>query len=276
MLADHKPYSSFGNGDLFLWCRPLMGVVFLLVVLVVAGFVGYHVGAIDAHKATGSLWVSGMTRPMPPGMARLRAPLRSHAVTASPAGAVSVSRRTAAWMPVAVAGALSLPKPAKADGATGELLHYEDRDCALDYPASWKPAVTEIAGRRKLLSFAGEGNPNENINIVFSPVSADFTQIGAFGTLEGAGAFFVPSGPGLTSNLLDSKLWNSGEGYLYEYTLKDRTRFVHFRTGLALIPGRTLVTITTQCNEEDWARLESVYAAVLKSFQLTGGYGYGV
>jgi hypothetical protein len=179
-------------------------------------------------------------------------------------------------MPVAVVGALSLPKPAKADSAAGELSHYEDRDCALDYPASWTPAVTEIAGRRKLLSFAGEGNPNENINIVFSPVAADFTQIGAFGTLEGAGAFFVPSGPGLTSDLLASKMWNGGEGYLYEYTLKDRTRFVHFRTGLALIPGRTLVTITAQCNEEDWARLEPVYAAVLKSFQLTGGYGYGV
>ena len=190
------------------------------------------------------------------------------------------------WLPIAVAGAAQLPTP-PAYAAETQLTPFQDRDVNMMYPEGWEAKEVEAAGRRKLLTFVSGRSPNENVNILFTPIRADFNRMGSFGSLEMAAGFFVPSGTGMLSTLLSSKTinWGDGEGYLYEYRIqqeieegmaltRDLKRDVHFLTLLTLVPGKSLVTLTLQTDEANWEALGPVYQEMLSSFRLTGGSGY--
>eukprot|EP00667_Euglena_gracilis_P013926 EG_transcript_14397 len=153
-------------------------------------------------------------QPRPPLQIPTRLNVGVHQAVAE--SALGLPRRHALLVPTAAAWVAALGSPASA-AATEEVTHFEDYTFSLDYPSSWQQSETELPGRRRAVFFTRGKNENENINVVFTQVSGDYTKIGAFGTLEDASVFFTPNSDRVKSKLLGGQVWQAGEGYLFEY-----------------------------------------------------------
>lgn len=144
----------------------------------------------------------------------------------------------------------------------------------IDYPSDWEDKtalLTTDSGyvdTRMLVAFVDPKNADVSASLVFSPVPADFARLTSFGNKENLRTLLMPKGTAdfpITYQVLDEKV--KGEVYQAEYIISAQdvpTR--HVISAFALRPAESVVGLTVQAKEEDYAQYKDKLAVVLPSF----------
>lgn len=72
----------------------------------------------------------------------------------------------------------------------------------------------------------------------------------------------------LEGTLISSVLDTSKNAYIVEYTVTSRGVKRHLLTVFSLQPGRFLLTLTGQAQEENWPAVESLMRSVVDSYKI--------
>ncbi|GAQ88443.1 PsbP domain-containing protein 3 [Klebsormidium nitens] len=206
-----------------------------------------------------------------------------HDAETSVSRSVPPSRREVlqALASLAVAGATgACCQPAAAgEGGSTQFLPYMDSDgkFGLSIPADWAQGEGKASSQRRVVAFFKEGDTDTNVNVVITPLSADYTKMGSFGTAEAFGETLVngldrswakPKGP--EAKLLDAKTKNGR--YFVEYTFQAPGQMKrHLMSSIGMGFDGTynrLYTVTAQAREEEFAQYAGVLNKVLSSFEL--------
>ena len=109
-------------------------------------------------------------------------------------------------------------------------------------------------------------NTETNAFVLFTPVQPDYSGLGSFGTIESVARTVIPDGPGIESNLLDSKTVKGN--YFYDYTIKasEEQPVRHLLTIFAVVPSQTLVTFSAQTTEANYADKKALLQKTVDSF----------
>lgn len=159
--------------------------------------------------------------------------------------------------------------------ALGALGEYTDTDYSVLIPQGFVPAEGQKDGLQ-IKSFLDPADPDRNVSIVTSNISAEYTGLGSFGTADRWGEEIVnkmdnswqfarqrakpnweePEGF-VEAELLDAA--DTGSGYFTEYTVRkhgESGRYVATTSILRMKDGMNrLFTVTAQCRTPDQGRL---------------------
>ena len=104
--------------------------------------------------------------------------------------------------------------------------------------------------------------------MLFTPVAADYRGLGSFGTIDLVARTVIPEGPGIESNLLDSKQVKGN--YFFDYTIKAAADAPvrHLLTIFAVVPGQMLVTYSAQTTEANYAKEKALLMKAIDSFSI--------
>ena len=146
----------------------------------------------------------------------------------------------------------------------------------IDYPADWEDKTALLSSdsgyvdSRTLVAFVDPKNADVSASLVFSPVPADFARLTSFGGKDNLRSYIMPKGTEdfpITYEVLDEKI--KGEMYIAEYIISAKdvpTR--HVISAFALRPAESVVGLTVQAKEEDYAQYKEKLAVVLPSFDV--------
>eukprot|EP00475_Leptophrys_vorax_P019220 TRINITY_DN26249_c0_g1_i1.p1 TRINITY_DN26249_c0_g1~~TRINITY_DN26249_c0_g1_i1.p1 ORF type:complete len:249 (-),score=19.48 TRINITY_DN26249_c0_g1_i1:183-929(-) len=180
---------------------------------------------------------------------------------------------------LAVPLATSLAGVATAAEGTADYVPYanDQEKYQLLVPSGWAQSEGS-SGTRKVMAFHPEDRLDANVSILITLLSADFTSLGSFGTVDAFAESLVNSldrswqkKPGQKAVLLAAKA--ADDKYYVEYTVQkpDEAR-VHLFSVVAT--GRNgwynnLYTVTAQYPDDEAAAFKPTIDKVVKSFRLT-------
>mmetsp|Transcript_21448 Transcript_21448/g.36661 ORF Transcript_21448/g.36661 Transcript_21448/m.36661 type:complete len:225 (+) Transcript_21448:56-730(+) len=203
---------------------------------------------------------------------------------ATPCWALSrpVSRRTAGRLTAAAAA--SWAAQAVPVQATPSLLlkPYADNGVTFGIPDGWVPSVNELSDGRRLVAAVDPNDSDANVFIAFTPVAADYTSLGSFGTREYVGGTIIPecskskcslaNGDSIEGQMLEQATVRGN--YVYDYTIESAQGDKrHLRSLFSIAASssarttQTLVTLTAQCLEPRYVELAPTFNAVIDSFK---------
>ncbi|CAI5461586.1 unnamed protein product [Closterium sp. Yama58-4] len=194
------------------------------------------------------------------GPVRLRAESKSPNVDARPG---VLNRRDLLAGSLAAPLTLTLAEAASADQEASEFVTFDNpkEKYTFQVPAGWVQSEG-TAGVRKVVAFHPPDRTDANVTILITPLAADFTSLGSFGTVEAFAETLVntldrswqPS-PGQKAVLLGAK--SANDNYLVEYTLqKPSEPCIHLLSAVATgqnVWYNNLFTLTGQYPEDEAA-----------------------
>ena len=165
-------------------------------------------------------------------------------------------------------------------GAAEELTKFQDEQCkfTLSLP-SWERSEQQLPDRRKIVLYVKPDSDKKTLlSLVYTPVRADFTSLGSFGSVdEVAQATILPKSTLAGKDEIESKMLSAEskkQAYFFDYTQKvpgqPQTRF---RTIFALANGATggagsvLVSITAQTQEADYETIKPLFDEIIESYK---------
>ncbi|KAL3941681.1 MAG: hypothetical protein SGBAC_003994 [Bacillariaceae sp.] len=174
---------------------------------------------------------------------------------------------------------LTNPAFASSDNA---LAKYVDEDCkfSVSLPSSWEKSEQALGDRRKItLYIKPDSDKKTLVSVVYTPVRADFTSLGSFGTADEVGqATILPKGAIAGNEGIDAKLLSAESkkaGYYFDYYQEVPGQpKTHFRTIFSLTTGPTaaaggvLVSVTAQTPETDYDSMKPLFEDILNSYTL--------
>ncbi|GMH70559.1 hypothetical protein TL16_g05439 [Triparma laevis f. inornata] len=136
--------------------------------------------------------------------------------------------------------------------------------------------ISQLADRRVLELFVDPSSSDTSMFVAYTPVRDDFTSLSSFGSLDQvAQTSILPkgelAGSEVESKMLSSDSKNSAYYFDYVVALPDQPAR-HLQSIFTLLPpasgsaGMTLVTITTQCLESDYAARQGEMKAIIDSY----------
>ncbi len=158
---------------------------------------------------------------------------------------------------------------------------YEDPACkfSIQLPTGWTKTEQTLPDRRKIVLYIKpDSNQKTLVFLAYTPVRADFTSLGSFGTVdEVAQATILPKGELANVANVASKMISASsqkQAYFFDYvqTVPPQPE-THFRTIFTLANGATggagnvLVTITAQTPESDYAALRPLFDEVMSTYK---------
>lgn len=196
---------------------------------------------------------------------------------AAPALALLTGLSGTAAAEEAVAGAA--PEAPQAPAASSsELIEFENTtdSYTLLVPSGWEKGEGSV-GTRKLVAFHPPTTTAANVSVLITPLGADFTSLGSFGTADAFAESLVNGldrsylrKPGQRAELIAAK--SARNMYFVEYTVqKPGEQKVHLLSAVAIhFNGiyNQLYTLTAQYVEDDAELYESTIRKVFDSFNL--------
>lgn len=170
------------------------------------------------------------------------------------------------------------PSPSLADEGTGDFRLFENTKELYSFlvPQDWEMGEG-VLGTRKLVAFHPPEDLQTNVSILITPLSADFTSLGSFGTADNFGETLVngmdrswQKNPGQAAKLITTKSVNGK--YFVEYTLqKPGEPKLHMLSIVGVgvnVWYNQLFTLTAQFLEEDSAKFKGPLEKVVSSFKI--------
>lgn len=172
-------------------------------------------------------------------------------------------------------------KPSFAEANNG-LSKYSDSDCKFSVylPSSWEKSEQTLPDRRKIVLYIKpDSNQKTVISLVYTPVRADFTSLGSFGSVDQVGqATILPKGAIAGNEDIDAKMLSAESkkgGYYFDYyqSVPGQPK-THFRTIFSLANGATdaagsvLVSITAQTPESEYDAMKPLFEDIINSYTL--------
>lgn len=192
---------------------------------------------------------------------------------------------SAAAIGVGVTASLLVDPPSTASAAATSsstpLTLYEDLACkfSIQLPSGWTKTEQTLPDRRRIVLYIKpDSNQKTLVFLAYTPVRADFTSLGSFGTVdEVAQMTILPKGElanveGVESNMISSTSKNQAYFFDYVQTVPPQPQ-THFRTIFSLSSGATggagsvLVTITAQTPESDYSAMKPLFDDILSSYR---------
>lgn len=197
----------------------------------------------------------------------------------SPTDQNEVSRRNLLASSAAMAAAALLINPSNARANDG-LFKYEDPEYkfSVELP-DWEKSEQTLPDRRKIVLYI---KPDSNLKtlvfLAFTPVRADFTSLGSFGSVEDvAYSTILPKSTLAGKEEIESKMLSAESkksAYYFDYyQVAPGQPKTHFRTVFSLATGTTsmagsiLVTITAQTPESDYEKMKPLFDGIIGSFK---------
>ncbi|CAI5952887.1 unnamed protein product, partial [Closterium sp. NIES-65] len=176
---------------------------------------------------------------------------------------------------------LTLVGSASAEQEASDFVTFENpkERYTFQVPAGWVRSEG-TAGVRQVIAFHPPDRTDANVTILITPLAADFTSLGSFGTVDafaetlvnGLDRSWQPS-PGQKAVLLGAK--SANDAYLVEYTLqKPSEPCVHLYSAVATgqnVWYNNLFTFTGQYPEDEAATFKPTVDKIVKSFRVTIG-----
>ncbi|CAJ1962929.1 unnamed protein product [Cylindrotheca closterium] len=181
---------------------------------------------------------------------------------------------------LATSSLLIKPSAVFAESSDNALVKYVDEDCkfTVSLPTSWEKSEQTLPDRRKITLYIKPGSEKKTlVSLVYTPVRADFTSLGSFGTADEVGqATILPKGEIAGNEGIDAKLLSAESkkgGYYFDYYQSSPGQpKTHFRTIFSLTAGPTaaaggvLVSITAQTPESDYDSMKPLFEDILSSY----------
>lgn len=191
-----------------------------------------------------------------------------------------ISRRS--FLPAAAGAALSMPRVMPAHAQELELNRFEDKKGGVAFllPKDWETQQSELPGGRRLVAAADPNDADFNVFVAYTPLAADYTGLGSFGTIDKVANTILPScnivggechveTDGIEGKLIDQKAVKGN--YIYDYTITQTTAKRHLRTVFSVQleegRGKNIVTLTTQCLEPRYAEVGPAMSKIIDSFK---------
>ena len=174
----------------------------------------------------------------------------------------------------------SLASYAEDDAATATgLTKYQDEACkfSISLPGDWIKSVQELPDRRKItLYIKPDSNQKTLLFMAYTPVRSDYTSLGSFGSAdEVAETTILPKSTlagvqGVESEML--KVESKKQSYFFDYVTEVPSQpKTHFRTIFTLKTMAngvsTLVTITAQTPESEYATMKPLFDKIIDSYE---------
>ena len=136
---------------------------------------------------------------------------------------------------------------------------------SVDYPVGWTVSNGELSGERTVTAFVSDTKESTSISIVATPIPADFTRLTSFGDLN---SYLVPRGEGIETEVLSQS--SKGESMTIEYVSMKKPEDIkrHVVTVFALRPAESVIGLTAQALEADFAGDKAQIDAAVKSFKV--------
>eukprot|EP00980_Cylindrotheca_fusiformis_P002707 scaffold627_cov125-Cylindrotheca_fusiformis.AAC.24 len=195
-----------------------------------------------------------------------------------------LSRRNLLASSSTMAAAALFIDPLDANAAIDGLFSYEDPEYkfSLLLPTGWDKSEQSLPGRRKIVLYIKPGSERQTlVFLAFTPVRADFTSLGSFGSADDvAYGTILPKSTlagieGVESKMLSAESKKSA--YFFDYYQRSPGQpKTHFRTIFTLAKGTTemagsiLVTITAQTPESQYDEMKPLFDEIIGSFKLKG------
>ena len=135
----------------------------------------------------------------------------------------------------------------------------------VEIPNGWIYNKGQLSGERKLEAWTNPEVPGTSVSLVFTPIPADFTRLTSFG--GSIREYLVPRGEGIECEIISEK--TKGEQYTLEYIVSapdNPTR--HVATVFALRPAESVVGLTVQSEQKDFAKQQKVLDAIVPSLKV--------
>ena len=122
---------------------------------------------------------------------------------------------------------------------------------SFSYPSSWEAKRATISGDRVVEAFVDPMDADTSASIVISPIPADYTKLDSFGGKDNLRNYVLPSGEGVSTNVILEKV--VGNAYYLEYTISAPDSITrHVQSVFALRPQESVVGLTIQTSEENY------------------------
>jgi len=205
---------------------------------------------------------------------------------ASATAAMRLARRAA----LATGGAaLGLGAPHVGKISAAGLVSYTNAEFGVSYsvPVGFSTSASDMSGSRSLVVAADPKDADFNVFCAFTPVQADYTGLGSFGTLDSVATTVLPqcaiSGGGrctLAADGIEGTMLSAAtvrNNYEFDYRIDQQvagsltTRHLRSLWSIKTEEGRGkwLVTLTVQCLEPRYAELAPTMREIIASFKYT-------
>ena len=94
-------------------------------------------------------------------------------------------------------------QPAFADDLVLKEYSNQRYHTTLKYPTDWEEKIGSLSGDRTVIAFTNPKDIDTSVSIVFTPIPADYTKLNSFGGKETIRQYLLPTGDGITTNLID-------------------------------------------------------------------------
>lgn len=170
-------------------------------------------------------------------------------------------------LPALLTGLLVTASPSSGSAVDYSQYSNERYHTKLSYPSEWKEKSGDL-GERNLIAFVDPKDGQKSASIVFTPIPGDFTRLSSFGDLH---SYLVPKGEGITLDLIEEK--TKGNAYILEYVITSPDEpSRHVKTVFGLRPQETVVGLTIQSKEEDFAAVADDFKRIFESFKFDDDY----
>lgn len=168
------------------------------------------------------------------------------------------------WSSVFLIGTMFVAPVFAAELATFKSDRYHT---SFSYPSNWEMKVGQLSGERTVTAFTDPSDPTTSASIVFTPIPADYTRLTSFGGKETVRQYLLPAGEGIEANIVDEKV--KGENYFLEYVVSAPSAPTrHVQTVFALRPQESVVGLTIQSKEENYAKNKEIFTTIMPSLKV--------
>lgn len=149
---------------------------------------------------------------------------------------------------------------------------------SIKVPADWVATNQQLPDRRKINMWTDPNDPSTLLFIAYTPVRADYTSLGSFGSVDQvAEQTILPKGALMGEVDVDAKMLSATadkQAYFFDYRqATPKLPLTHFRAIFTLQQGATtggagavLVTVTAQTPETRYGELQSMFDQVIDSY----------
>lgn len=172
--------------------------------------------------------------------------------------------RAAAAVTGAIVLGLSPPNvlPAAADVYVNTRYH-----TTFNYPSKWVYNTGALAGDRKVEAWVSPEDPLTSASLVITAIPADYTRLTSFGGKDTLREYLVPRGEGIGCTVVSEVI--KGETYTLEYIVSSGAEPAkHVVTSFALRPAESVVGLTVQTPEADYAKNKVLLEGIVPSLKV--------
>lgn len=165
------------------------------------------------------------------------------------------------WL--ALTPVLMLPRSSKA-------VVVEDMNIGFQFsvPDTFKESNTVLSGGRKLYLYVKD---DVNVSAIATPIPGDYQKLTSFGTVDNVSKTLLPEGVNGKMNNIDTK----PSRYIFDYSITPPNQpEKRLLTLFTIRPGQYIVTVTAQCNAENFANEEPQLRQIITSFAMRELKGY--